>query len=364
MPVPKFVATAVQSDIRVVPEGCDGQTRDRIIRENLERNMELVAYLHSDPRYGGPKLVAFPEFGLCGIPETRSWENYHGRAVSLPGWVTEIAGKTARKFGCYVVLNTFERDDKDWPDHVFNTGFIVGPDGDLKLRYRKNNDTQPGWYRTTNPGDILAAYAAKYGGIEALFPVLKTEYGNMACYTDVGHGEEGRCFTLLGAEILIQCTGEAAGDPGRVVYKAAKQTRAWENACYLISVNGGLTLNSSRPVFRQGGASRIIDYQGRIMAEADVPGECVVSSLLDIELLREFRAAGGYNYLMYNRLDLYKQIFERFHLWPNDSYGASANTDRERAQKLRLSVRDSLIRQGIITPPATMKDETRGVFIT
>ena len=364
MPVPKFVATAVQADIHVVPEGADPKTRDRVIGENLNRAMEIVNYLHTDPRYGGPKIIAFPEFGLAGIPESRTHKSYLERAIELPGWVTEQIGKVTKNLGCYVVMNTFERDDKDGPGHVFNTGFIVGPDGELKLRYRKNNDTQPGWYRTTNPGDILSAYVEKYGGIEALFPVLETEYGNIACYTDVGHGEEGRCFTLLGAEILVQCTGEAAGDPGRVVYKAAKQTRAWENACYLISVNGGLTLNSPRPVFRQGGGSRIIDFQGRIMAEADVPGECVVSSLLDVESLREFRAAGGYNYLMYNRLDLYKMIFERFHLWPNDSYGSTPNTDRERAVKLRQTVRDSLIKQKIITPPSSLADEQRGVFIT
>jgi hypothetical protein len=132
----------------------------------------------------------------------------------------------------------------------------------------------------------------------------------------------------------------------------------------MISVNGGETLDSLRPKFRQGGGSRIIDYQGRIMAEADVPGETLTSALLDIEGLREFRAAGGYNYLMYNRLDLYKQVFEKFHLWPNDSLGSRPNDDPQRAAELRLRVRDSLIEQGIITPPASMTDQQRGVFIT
>lgn len=61
----QFSVAVMQSAVTVVRTQED---KDRVIRENLRRDAELLDYLAEDPLYA-PRLAVFPEFFLTGVPE-------------------------------------------------------------------------------------------------------------------------------------------------------------------------------------------------------------------------------------------------------------------------------------------------------
>lgn len=203
---PNTVA-AVQTDVRVADE-TDPKAAQATIRENLKRNMELVDYLRMEPRYG-PRLFVFSEFCLSAAPESRTLQGYLNIASEIPGPITEIIGERARKHEVYIAINAFEFDPQ-WPKRVFNCSFIVGPSGEVILKYRKLNDSQTGVPCSTNPGDFLQQYVEFHGGPEALFPVVDTPLRRLGCLTcyDIRFAEVARCLALRGAEVLIHCAAE------------------------------------------------------------------------------------------------------------------------------------------------------------
>ncbi len=350
--ITRYSVACVQSDVWVMDER-EPQSRDAVIEKNLKRNMELVDYLCIEPRYG-PKLLVFSEFCLTGVPEGRTLKGYQDRAVPIPGWVTEYIGERCKKYGVYVACNTFERDD-DWPGRVFNTAFIVGPDGNVILRYRKNNDFQGGIPVSTNPGDLYTAYVEKYGGQpEVLFPVVDTEIGRLGCMTcyDVRFAEVARCLALQGCEVIIHPTAEGSGPMAwRASWDYAKQVRAWENSCYFVSTNNGRTFGSLRPENRQRGLSRIIDFEGRILAETDGIGESIVTATIDLELLRQHRTQ-HFNVIATSRFRTYLPIYEKYETWPIDSFVREPLQSREQSGEIGRRVLRQMYERGQFIPPA------------
>ena len=357
----RYSVACVQTDVWVMDEE-QPETRDAVIEKNLKRNMELVDYLSIEPRYG-PKLLVFSEFCLTGVPEGRSLAAYQDRAVTIPGWVTEYIGERCKKHGVYIACNTFERDD-DWPGRVFNTSFVVDPDGKVILRYRKNNDFQTGIPVSTNPGDLYPSYVARYGGQpEALFPVVDTEIGRLACMTcyDIRFAEVARCLALQGAEVIIHPTAEGSGPVAwRQSWDYAKQVRAWENTCYLISTNNGRTFGSIRPENRQRGLSKIIDYEGRVLAETDGIGETAVTATIDLELLRQARTM-PFNVIATSRFGTYLPIYEKYQTWPVDSFDQEPLQDRDQSAEIGRRVLRQMYERGQCIPPAR-ESARRGPF--
>lgn len=338
----EYAAACIQTDVHVVPDDATPAEVEAGIHKNLKRQFELVDYLFKDRRYGGPRVGVFSEFSLVGTPESRTYEAYINRLVEIPGWVTEEYGRKAREYGIYLVGNTYE-GDPEWPGYVFNTAFMVGPDGDVLLRYRKNNSSQVGVARTVNTGDVYTEYIAKYGGPDALFPVVETELGTVALMVcvDGNYPEVARCLALRGAEIIFHPTAEAVGGPARDGWDMTKQVNCFQNALFMVSTNNGRTLGSLRPEFRQSGNSKIIDYMGRVIVQATAPGEAVVTANIDMEALRKYRAKGGGS-LFTSRYETYIPIFEKYGMWPVDVFADEPNKSSERVAATRSALLERL----------------------
>lgn len=312
--LPAYGATCVQTITRVVD---DVARAAEVIQQNLSRALDLVDYTFDDPRYRG-RLLVFPEFFLTGVPESRRHEEYLGRAIEIPGPVTEAFGKKAQHYNAYIAGNCFEIDP-EWPGRVFNTSWIVGPDGDVILRYRKLNDSQAYLPTSTNPPDLYSAYLERYG-VEGLFPVVDTPLGRLACMTcfDVNFPEVARCLALRGAEIILMPTGE--GYSFQAKHRLMKQARAYENGCYVITANHGGFIGH-RPASQQRGYSEIINYRGDSIACADGPGECTISGLVDLAALRDHRGhVSDHNFLVGLRASLYAPIYADAPTWPLDGW--------------------------------------------
>jgi formamidase len=118
----------------------------------------------------------------------------------MPGPETDaIAGK-AKQWDTYVSASLHERDP-EFPGYYFNTAFIMNPRGKIILKYRKVNPWIP-LELSTSPHEVLDDYKAP------LFPVAKTELGNLACMVcyDQFFPEVARQLAFNGAEVIIKPT--------------------------------------------------------------------------------------------------------------------------------------------------------------
>lgn len=349
MALDQFLATCVQTTTKIVT---DAATKDAVIAENLERCLELIDYICAEPRYYS-KLVVFPEFFLTSPPESRTIEDYLMRSIEIPGPVTEAIGRKARQYGIYVVGNSFEIDP-DWPGRVFNTSYIIGPTGEVILKYRKLNDVQAYIPTSTNPGDVYTEYVERYG-YDALFPVVDTEIGRLACMTcyDINFPEVARCLALKGAEILCMCTGEGYSFSRK--FHLLRQARAYENACYIVMANHGRFIGP-RPEFQQRGYASIIDPRGEIVEQADGPGECTVTGLIDLEGLRKQRSrVDFFNFLVGLRASLYAPVYQNAPCWPLDGWKDHPIQRNAEAVEMGERVRNGLYERGILVPPEKLR---------
>ena len=77
-------------------------------------------------------------------------------ASHIPGPETDLLSEMARKHELYLAGSKFELDD-GYSGHLFNTGFIIDPNGEVILKYRKITTT-PSIEASSNPGDVLGKY--------------------------------------------------------------------------------------------------------------------------------------------------------------------------------------------------------------
>ncbi|MEN1726893.1 MAG: nitrilase-related carbon-nitrogen hydrolase [Pseudomonadota bacterium] len=232
------------------------------------------------------RLLVFPEFAHAVPIHDRVELLYKDLAVELPNEHTDVYERLARKYGCYIQTGSFlERDDR-FPGHVFNTTCLIGPEG-LLAKYRKVNPWIP-WEVHTSPHD-LPDYP------DDPFPVVDTEIGKLGvaiCY-DWLFPETIRELAFRGAEVLIRVS--AYMDPWGTAepmnwWTLINRTRALENTAYVVAANQGAEMKHYPP-FSWPGGSMAVDYDGRILAQADPgPGEQVVVAPIDIERLRQERA--------------------------------------------------------------------------
>ena len=232
------------------------------------------------------RLLAFPEFAHAApIYETVS-ELTRQLAVPVPNEHTAAYERLARKYGCYIQTGSFLENDPEWPGVVFNTTVLIGPEGVL-LKYRKTNPWIP-WEVHASPHD-LPGYGAEP------FPVADTELGRIGvaiCY-DWLFPETIRQLAFNGAEILVRVS--AYMDPWGATppldwWTLFNRARAAENTAYVVAANQGAQLKHYPP-FSWPGGSMVVDYDGRVLAQADPgPGEKVVVAPLDVAALREARA--------------------------------------------------------------------------
>lgn len=340
----------IQQQTRVI---VDPRRRDEIVRENLERIFELLDWTFL--RLGGVGLAVFSEYGIIGQYRPRSVEEWIELAETIPGEVTDRIAKKARERGCTIAGNLYERDP-EWPGRLFNTSFIVSPEGRVILKYRKNNGPNNLNTTYTGPGDIYSDYVKRYGE-DSMFPVVETEIGKLACLTctDVVFPEMARCLALRGAEVLIHCTSEPHAPEGEA-WDVLRRARAYENLCYFLSVNAGAFVGSNRPTSGYRGMTQVIDHLGRVQAVAPNPGEAVVTGTVDLDNLRWERtrmtdSGHIWNFLIELRSDLYSSVYAKAKRWPNDGWRDHSLRSTDETRALARQIIERLIRERNLIPP-------------
>lgn len=248
------------------------------------------------------RLIAFPEFGHAAPVYDTVDKLLNRLAVPIPNEYTDRYQARAKQLGVYIQTGTFLESDSRWPGHVFNTTCLVGPDGIL-LKYRKTHPWLP-WEIHTSPDD-LPDYDLP------MYPVAETEIGKIGvaiCY-DWLFPEAIRQLSLGGAEILIRVS--AYMDPWGTSepmdwWTSVNRVRALENMSYVVAANQAASLGNYPP-FSWPGGSMIVDFDGRILAQADPgPQEKIVVAPIDIAVLRhERKRRRGHHMLNHLRCQSY-----------------------------------------------------------
>ena len=275
----RYLAAACQTDFPAPTDRKEIGDRVRRMISIVEQTVEGYA------PFGDVRLLSFPEFAhaVPTLPTAdQLWERL---ALPIPNEHTDAYHRVAKKLGVYLQTGTFLERDERFGKAVFNTTCLVGPEG-LLTRYRKVNPWIP-WEVHASPHDIA-------GYPDEMFPVAKTPIGNLGCAIcyDWLFPETLRQLTANGAEILVRVS--AYMDPWGATapmdwWTVINRARAIENVAYVVASNQAARM-SNYPPFSWPGGSMVVDYDGRILAQADPgPGEKVVVAPIDLDALRAER---------------------------------------------------------------------------
>jgi predicted amidohydrolase len=251
------------------------------------------------------KLVVLPEYCLTGFPMGESIPEWVAKGCLAPDGAEYTALATvAQQNGVWLAANNYETD-AHFPGLYFQASTLFSPSGDCALRYRRLVSL----YAPT-PHDVWPVYLDHYG-LEGVFPVADTPLGRMAAIAseEILYPEIARALALRGAEVLLHSTSEV-GSPQLTPKDVAKRARAYENMAYVVSANSGGLEGCDIPAESTDGMSKVVDWEGRVLAEAGFGESMVAHAEIDMEALRRWRLRPGMsNILSRQRTELFAPVY-------------------------------------------------------
>lgn len=349
-----YSVALVQSVIRVASTPED-------VEKNLRRTEYLVDVAVAVGRAEFPvRLVVAPETFLtsvhvsetCPAPGDIQWY-IDNLAIDIPGPVTERVGAKCKEHGIYFCGTAYAREPH-WPDRLFNTGFIIGPSGNVVLTYPKINTSNHLLAIACSPHDMYDEWTKVYGArLEDFFPVVDTDIGKLGvsiCYDRV-FPEVGRAYGVQGCEVLCNPT-VWVGTYGVDDWQVHTRAMAMYNSMYVAAPNSGGSDDpaGAHPGGMVFGQSMIVDYRGRVLASTPGPGETVTLATVNIPDLRRHRLENHwFNQIPQIRSDLYAKIYEK-PLWARNRYLSRPPRSVSELRQAHDEIVRDLSEQGVFLP--------------
>jgi predicted amidohydrolase len=327
---PEYIAVALQVSVKCINRCTDRESARARIADNLKRIGEYTAAAASFLKffYGAPvRLVGLPEYAVTGFPLGEPPAVWRDRAcLDQNGPEYEQLGRIAQQHQLYLAGNVYETDPK-FPELYFQTCFIIAPNGNVILRYRRLTSC----FEPT-PHDVWDKYLDVYGP-ESIFPVARTDIGNLGTIAseEILYPEITRCIVMRGAEVILHPTSEP-GSPEPTIKEICRRARAIENQVFIVAANTASIEDIPIPAHTCSAMSTIVDYNGHLLCEAAQGGEAFNSNaIIDVGALRRTRRRTAMSNVMS------RQPFEIY----ADSYA-----------KARYHTGNYLLRDGkVIEPP-------------
>ncbi|GAA6623755.1 nitrilase-related carbon-nitrogen hydrolase [Scytonema sp. NUACC26] len=337
-----FRALALQVTCHAINQLTDRQEVRLLMQDTINRLAKQIAA--SIAFIGGDcRLIVLPEYFLTGFPMGESLAVWAEKAcLEMAGAEYEALGKIAQQYKIFLAGNAYEIDP-NFPDLYFQTCFVIDPSGTVVLRYRRLNSMF-----APTPHDVWDKYLDCYG-LSGVFPVAKTEIGNLAALAseEILYPEVARCLTMRGAEIFLHSTSEVYSKE-RAPKEAAKICRAVENMAYVVSANSAGIANTAIPSASTDGGSKIIDYRGLILAETASGESMAAFAEIDLAALRRYRRRPGLNNLLSRqRLELYAQSYSQSHFYPANTM-LDKEVDRKHFIQTQQETIERLAQLGVI----------------
>lgn len=296
----------------------------------------------------GLKLVVLPEYFLTSYPQGESIEYWRQIGCIDPdGPEREALATIASDQGVYLSGNAYETDPH-FPSLYFQTSFILGDTGNLLLRYRRLISMF-----APTPYDVLDRYLEAYGE-DSLFPVVDTPLGRLGTVAseEILFPELTRALALRGAEVICHSSSEISS-PMLTPKNAAKISRAAENHLYVVSANSAGIVGIDLPNQSVDGGSKIIDYQGRVLAEASTGESIAAHAEVHLEALRAYRRRPSlFNVFTRQRLGLIGSAYGDSEVYPANSMlddeGRVVTPERAHFLASQQAVIDALAERGVI----------------
>jgi predicted amidohydrolase len=303
-----------------------GIAQRRHIRHNLETIEDVIQAAVTLVNINMPvRVIALAEGALTGFTD-EIFDLPHKLAanelfIDIPGEETETLGRLARMYNTYIIVQCKARWPEVMDDRFFNTLFVIGPAGEVVHKAAKNHL----WCRehSCTPHDIYDRWVELFGsGIDAFYPVLKTDdIGNIGtiCCSDGEYPEAVRALAFNGAEVVYRPSEavpmtNCGGTPGGS-WMVQNRGHAEFNSVYMLCPNIGpvyLSAASRHPIDISGGNSHIIGYRGEVLSQSVAGSNAVVSAIIDIEALRQYRAMNlNSNWLKDLRTELFQEMYSR-----------------------------------------------------
>ena len=333
--------------------------------KDLERLQTSIAYAVWNCSLDLPvQLVSISEGGIGGWCLGGGEEHlriYNEVVPEIPGKETEFLGEICKQFNIYLIAQMVAKVPELMPDRIFNVAFIIDPKGELIHTHIKTSFYQK--ETNTAPSDIWDIYLQKYGDDpeklhDALYPVAKTEIGNIGTLicAEGSYPEAARGLAMNGAEIIYR---SQYPEPwmGNNMNQIQNQSPAIFNTCYVLAPNiGGIYMPGGEDFKFSNGKRQIIDYRGQIISEYLSGGEALVSAIVNIDGLRDFRLRGQWQNLTKDmRVVEYKVIYDAMMakggIYPkNLCMNEPPFTEEDQVELVKHQV-NKMVKLGIYTAP-------------
>lgn len=304
-PIDRYMALALQTRCDAVNNMGKADARAAMLA-SIERINEQI---RGSLVLTGPslRLVVLPEYFMTGYPVGETIPGWADKAaISEGGPEYEALSAIAQKHKIWLSGNAYE-SNPNFPGYYFQVCFIIGPSGDILLRYHRLISMF-----APTPHDVWDKYLDLYG-IDAVFPVADTEIGKLACCAseEILFPEIVRAHALRGAEIILHPTSEISS-PELTPKEIARRARAIENLVYVISANTAGVYGEGIPPNSVDGMSKVVDFKGRVLASASTGETMSANAEIDLPALRASRRKPGMpNYFARQRLELFAESYRR-----------------------------------------------------
>jgi len=268
------------------------------IEEGLEYNLKHMEDMAEKACSTGmkPDFLLYHEFPLTGYSSGGRSEKLK-YTVQIPGPETERLGNIARDCDTYVIFGSYATDD-DWPGHILSLNAVIDRDGDLAKVFWKSRNIKRIYpdreITTTTIEAVRDKYRAMYG-IEEEFPVLQTEYGNIAVSTVQRDPFIYAAFAMRGTEIMLRTATLFAEED--------VTDMARTNNFYSAMANFALPLN---PKYRAG-ESIIVGPDANILAKSKfLDQDDIIEAEIPIAEFRKGRKIPNF------ALDMVKPVLDQY----------------------------------------------------
>lgn len=293
--------------VKVIQSTTNSLSEFPTVEEGLDHNLGHMEDLARQACSTGskPDFLLYHEFPLTGYSGGGRTEqlNY---TVQIPGPETARLGEIAKACDTYLIFGAYATDP-DWPGHILSLNTVIDRNGDIAKVFWKSRNIKRIYpdreITTTTIEAVRDKYRAKYG-VEEEFPVLQTEYGNIAVSTVQADPFIFAAFAMRGTEIMVRTATLFSQDDVTAMARI--------NNFYSTMTNIAFPEASGY----RAGESIIVGPKGEILAkDPSVDQDGIIEATIPIAAFRANRKLPNYAYEMTKPvLDQYVQEFPLNHL--------------------------------------------------
>lgn len=242
-------------------------------RKNLHRAREYV----EKAARGGANFILLPEVFVYRGRLTR--QDRDDIVEKVPGETTGMFSQVAHEYGVHILLGSLYERSRD-PRRPYNTSVLIGRDGKIAARYRKQNmfEARIGSKRVREADQFSAG---RQSMIAAVGPF---RVGLSICF-DLRFGSLYNKYRRAGAHILV-VPSAFTQETGKAHWKTLLRARAIENFCYVLAPN---QIGKDHRGIRYYGHSLIISPWGEVLQEASGYKEEIICGTLEMDQLQQTR---------------------------------------------------------------------------